>query len=80
MRLPSADIEPAIRRLGRGVRCTLALGGFARLVAGDTGAIWGSHNVHAAAEFDALFQLLALHPDREMEFLCVVEDLVPNAG
>ena len=36
----------------------------------DTHAIWRSHNREHEKEFDALFELLALNPDKPMIFIC----------
>lgn len=74
MRLPSEEIRSIIGGLGRGNRQRLRLGGLLTVVAGDTGAIWASHNTEHAEDFQALYSLLASKPDREMVFTCELAD------
>ena len=70
LRSPSSDIAPAIKDLTSKNRANLILGGCVSLVAGDPGAIWRAHNEQNIEDFDALFNLLARRPDKEMRFLC----------
>jgi len=72
MRLPSEELRAVIGGLGHGVRVPLGLGGFLTVVAGDTGAIWETHNADHAEDFETLYALLASKPGREMEFTCEV--------
>lgn len=72
MRLPSEEIRAVIGGLGHGVRAQLSLGGFLTVVAGDTGAIWETHNAEHAEDFERLYALLASKPDWEMVFICEV--------
>jgi len=70
MRSPSEEIRAVVGALGHGVRVQLSLGGFFTVVAGDTGAIWETHNAEHAEDFETLYALLASKPDREMVFTC----------
>jgi hypothetical protein len=53
-------------------RLKLRLGGRLTLVVADRGAIWRAHNNEHAADFDALFALLARYPSQPMRFLCEI--------
>jgi hypothetical protein len=66
----SADIAERLRAANRDHRVVLQLGDLVLLTVGDTSAIWRSHNKERAADFDALFEMLARYPDRPMRFLC----------
>jgi hypothetical protein len=72
VREASADIRPQLRQLDARNRVRLVLGGCVTLVAGDTGAIWRSHNAENAEDFDSLYGLLARRPGVGMQFLCEV--------
>jgi hypothetical protein len=73
LRAPSPDIRARVSGLARLQRRYLRLGGCITLVAGDPGAIWRAHNATYAEDFDALYELLARHPDMPMRFLCELE-------
>ena len=48
----------------------ICLGGYVNLVVGDTGAIWRSHNARNEPAFDLIYKLLALKPEKPMQFTC----------
>ena len=66
----SPEIRVSLDSATKDRRIPLLLGHRITLVAGDTAAIWRSHNLANLAEYDALFNLLACHPDKPMLFPC----------
>lgn len=70
IRNPSADIADELASLTRSNQRRLILDGDICLVIRDTSAIWSSHNSENIDEFDALFECLALTPDRPATFSC----------
>jgi hypothetical protein len=70
IRYASEDIAAKVRTLSLMKPATLTLGGCLSFSARDPGAIWRAHNEAQSEDFDALFELLARRPNREMRFLC----------
>ncbi len=66
------DIAPRLSTVTTNHRLTLKFGGRLTLIVADRGAIWRAHNDQHAADFDALFSLLALYPSQPMRFLCEI--------
>jgi len=69
---PSEEIEPLVKTLTKNNQKIIRLGGLIMLKMGDSGAIWLSHNQDHEADFNALFAILALHPDQGMRFECEI--------
>lgn len=69
----SEDLSGPLTEITRNNRRKLTLGGCFEFVLGDRSALWRAHNQAAAEDFDALFELLALRPDREFRCLCSIE-------
>jgi hypothetical protein len=76
----SKDIRQAIKPASRKQLVTILLADRIRLVVGDPGAIWRSHNLHTHEQFDLLFALLALKPDAAMPFDCSILDTPTTSG
>ena len=68
------DIAPRLAGVTTNHRLTMRVGGRLILVVADRGAIWRAHNDQHAADFDALFALLAHYPSQPMRFLCEIID------
>lgn len=68
----STDIRMALDTATKDNRVSMLLGVRINLVVGDTHAIWRSHNTDCQAEYDCLFDLLALRPDDPMLFICEI--------
>lgn len=68
----SPDIRATLDKAGKMAPVTIRIGHCLTSVVGDTHAIWRSHNLDCLTEFDALFDLLALHPDVPMTFPCEI--------
>jgi hypothetical protein len=66
------DIAPRLAEVTTKRRLTLRVGGRLSLVVADRGAIWRAHNDAHAADFDALFALLARYPSQSMRFICEI--------
>jgi len=73
LRSASAEIKSIVSQLNARNRKTIVLGGYVRLVVGDTGAIWLAHNSHYVDDFISLFTILSRRPGEEMRFLCEIE-------
>lgn len=68
----SPEIRTALFSATKDKRILLLLGNRIPFIAGDTAALWRSHNLANIAEYDALFDLLALKPDTPMRFTCEI--------
>lgn len=68
----SPNIRAALDKATKDNVVKILLGQRLTLVVGDTHAIWRSHNMICTADYDALFDLIALRPDATMVFLCDV--------
>jgi hypothetical protein len=71
----SPEIRSALDTATKDNRVSILLGVRINLVVGDTHAIWRSHNMDNLAEYDLLFDLLALRPDAHMLFTCELTPL-----
>lgn len=65
----SPEIRTALDKATKTNPIKIRLGQRIALVVGDTHAIWRSHNMDNLAEYDLLFDLLALRPDELMHFI-----------
>ena len=74
----SADIAPKLATITGSQPLSILLGGLITLVAADNSAIWRTHNREAAADFDALYDLLARYPSTPMRFVCEILDTRPS--
>jgi hypothetical protein len=74
----SKVVMRTVRKASKMHMVSILLADRVKLLIGDNGAIWRSHNPQAQREFDLLFDLLALKPDASMQFGCELMDL-PNA-
>jgi len=68
----SPEIRASLDKATKTSPVTIRLGQRINLIVGDTHAIWRSHNTSRQAEYDRLFDLLALHPDAPMLFTCEI--------
>ena len=68
------DAAPELRHLfnnaSKSYHIPICVGESLNLAVRDTHSIWRSHNREHEKEFDALFELLALNPDKPMVFIC----------
>jgi hypothetical protein len=69
----SSAISTALASATKDHQIALLVGNRIKLSAGDTAAIWRSHNATNEAEYDILFDLLALRPDIPMLFPCELD-------
>lgn len=69
----SSDISTALASATKDHQIALLVGNRIKLSVGDTAAIWRSHNATTEAEYDILFDLLALRPAIPMLFPCELD-------
>jgi hypothetical protein len=69
----SSGISTALASATKDHQIALLVGNRIKLSAGDNAAIWRSHNATTVAEYDILFDLLALRPDIPMLFPCELD-------
>lgn len=66
----SPDLLAQIRGASLSKRVLVPINGLFELSVGDTGAIWGNHQLvgHQAEDFASLYDLLARRPNRPVRF------------
>ncbi len=65
----SPELRHCFKMATKSYHIPICIGGFLNLDVRDTHSIWRSHNREQEEEFDALFELLAVNPDKPMVFI-----------